>query len=242
MKSKLFKFLRELKLKYNRIRVDSKFSLSKFISNDFGFSRGTPIDRYYIEKFIEKNRNYISGNVLEFGDNYYYKKYANSKNSRCDIFTSELEFKTGRKDKIYGDLTKVNPENFTQYDCIICTNVLNFIFDIDSATIGITKLLKPNGICILTLAGYSTHISKYDYDRWGDYWRFTDKSAELLFNNYLEIVDKNLYGNYFAASAQINGYSLEDIDPSMANLFCKEYLMTIGLVLKKGDIFCPTVT
>src|SRR4051794_37443694 len=41
------------------------------ISTVFGFDRGTPIDRYYIETFLSKNADDIRGRVLEIGDNSY---------------------------------------------------------------------------------------------------------------------------------------------------------------------------
>src|SRR5438094_3360732 len=35
------------------------------ISTDFGYDRGTPIDRYYIEAFLSHHRSSIRGHVLE---------------------------------------------------------------------------------------------------------------------------------------------------------------------------------
>ena len=42
---------------------------------DFGITRGTPIDRKYIEQFLEKYREDIKGEVLEIADNTYTLKY-----------------------------------------------------------------------------------------------------------------------------------------------------------------------
>jgi len=50
----------------------------KPISRKFGFDRGTPIDRYWINKFIEENSQYIKGNVLEIGDSRYTKEFGKS--------------------------------------------------------------------------------------------------------------------------------------------------------------------
>jgi len=38
------------------------------ISRVFGFDRGTPIDRVYIENFLEKNKNLIKGVVCEIAE------------------------------------------------------------------------------------------------------------------------------------------------------------------------------
>ena len=47
----------------------------KPISRLFGFDRGQPIDRYYIETFLQKNRSDIGGRVLEIGDPGYTLKF-----------------------------------------------------------------------------------------------------------------------------------------------------------------------
>ena len=38
------------------------------LSRDWGWDRGTPIDRYYIARFLEANGKDISGRVLEIKD------------------------------------------------------------------------------------------------------------------------------------------------------------------------------
>ena len=38
------------------------------ISSNFGFDRGTPIDRYYIERFLHRHTSDIQGRALEVGD------------------------------------------------------------------------------------------------------------------------------------------------------------------------------
>ena len=35
------------------------------LSNDFGYDRGTPVDRYYIERFLAQHRSDVRGRVLE---------------------------------------------------------------------------------------------------------------------------------------------------------------------------------
>lgn len=42
----------------------------------FGADHGKPLDRVYIEKFLEKNKLFITGNVVEVADNFYTMKYA----------------------------------------------------------------------------------------------------------------------------------------------------------------------
>src|SRR3990170_7811785 len=39
------------------------------ISREFGFDRGLPVDRHYIERFLSAHSSDIRGRVLEIGDN-----------------------------------------------------------------------------------------------------------------------------------------------------------------------------
>ena len=60
---------------FNRVKrffyqVDvSKLNVNP-VSREFGFDRGTPIDRYYIEKFLGENADKIKGNILEIAENF----------------------------------------------------------------------------------------------------------------------------------------------------------------------------
>lgn len=55
------------------------------ISSKFGFDRGTPIDRYYIEKFLNNYREYIHGKCLEITDNTYTKRFGGKEVVQSDV-------------------------------------------------------------------------------------------------------------------------------------------------------------
>ena len=44
------------------------------ISDIFGFDRGRPIDRHYIESFLSRNVADVHGHVLEFADSEYTRR------------------------------------------------------------------------------------------------------------------------------------------------------------------------
>ena len=48
---------------------------TKPVSKVFGLDRGIPIDRYYIEQFLEQNKSFIKGAVLEIAESTYSKKF-----------------------------------------------------------------------------------------------------------------------------------------------------------------------
>src|SRR5829696_1913433 len=48
------------------------------LSDNWGFDRGTPVDRYYINKFLDKYRSDITGRVLEVKDSGYTDRYGSN--------------------------------------------------------------------------------------------------------------------------------------------------------------------
>ena len=207
---------------------------NQFLSNDYGDSRGTPITRFYIQDFFLNLNHFDWGNCLEFGDNRYIKQFGKN-------VTENHTFKFSNKFKhhdniFYGDLTKFSTLPEKKFDLIVCTNVLNFIFDVKSAIRGIHRMLKKNGKCIVTVDGPSSHISRFDMERWGDFWRFTNLSAKKIFEQLNFKVEKNItYGNPYACSAQLNGFSTQDIDQSKLFPSDQDYQLLIALYLtKKG--------
>jgi SAM-dependent methyltransferase len=197
------------------------------VSRQFGLDRGTPVDRYYIEKFLSENQQFIYGDVLEIAETTYTQKFGLNIRS-CEVLHYD---DSNRKATIIGDLTKPEtlPEN--KIDCFICTQTLNFIFDVQKAIEGSYKLLKPGGCFLCTVSGIS-QISRYDMDRWGDYWRFTDLSIRIMMEavfgkGNVEVVT---FGNVFASTVFLHGLATDDL-PHIAilDVIDKDYQVTIGI-------------
>ena len=213
-----------------KLKVKSYFvSLSKVtpFSSTFGLDRGTPIDRLFIEHFLMTHNDNIKGKVLEIAESTYTKKFG------IGVDVSQiLHFDVSNKQAtIIGDLSLPQdlPECFT--DCFICTQTLNFIYDIKSAIIGCHKLLNVGGVFLGTVAGLS-QISRYDMERWGDYWRFTDLSIKKMFEEVFGEghVEVQIYGNALAATAFIQGLSVEDIPNINKLMYMDEnYQIIIGI-------------
>ena len=180
------------------------------ISRVFGFDRGTPIDRYYIERFLGTNKKAIHGRVLEFGDDEYFRKLA-APNSSVSIFQAT---DGNAAATIVGDL---GSEAFLEgrqlgFDCILCTQVLQVIFPVRQAVENLYTMLRPGGVLLLTASGIS-QISRYDMERWGDYWRFTSLSLRKLFASACPdaALEIHAYGNVLAAVGFLHGLSAEEL-------------------------------
>jgi hypothetical protein len=196
----------------------------KPISKVFALDRGMPIDRVYIEDFLSKNKQNIKGVVCEIADNSYSKKFG------TDVSQYEILHYTddNQNATIVGDLSDISTLPQNKIDCFILTQTLNFIYDFKSAIKGLHHMLNGGGIALVTVSGIS-QISRYDYERWGDYWRFTDMSIRKAFEEVFGDgnVEIEVYGNVLSATAFLQGISAEEL--TKKELFYKDddYQMTI---------------
>jgi len=209
------------------------FFLNKNIfpaSRLFGFDRGKPIDRYYIEKFLSEHHTSIRGNVLEVSEDTYSKMFG-SQIQRIDILHVSNE---NNRATIIGDLTQTITLPEDSFNCFICTQTLNFIYDFKKAIEGIKHLLKPGGTALITVAGIC-QVSKYDEERWGDFWRFCPNGIEKSFQEVFgkDQVNVFVYGNCEAAVSLLQGLAVNEKQKRFLDRADSEYPVTIGIVAKK---------
>lgn len=203
--------LSKYKKKHPEIDMFSMLINKKPLSRNFGAERGRPIDRYYIEDFIKYNKDYIYGSVMEFGDNMYSARYGKDR-----IRKQYVAHVRG-----WGDNSiKLNLETGEGVedglvDCLICTQVLQYIYDLRKAFSNIYRLLKKNGVALITVPGIKS-ISLVDDENWGDRWSFTEKSLlelskEFFCENNMMI---KVYGNVKVAMGYLYGLCIEDFEES----------------------------
>jgi SAM-dependent methyltransferase len=181
------------------------------ISRHFGYDRGLPIDRYYIEKFLSKNAADVKGHVLEIGDNSYTSQFGGDRVNESDV----LHIVEGNPQAtIVGDLTNAEHIASDKFDCFILTQTLQCIYDTRSAIRTIYRILKPGGVVLATFSG----ISLTPPDEWGDYWcwNFTSQSGKRLFAEFFPEANIQVesYGNVLAAIAFLQGLATEELDSS----------------------------
>lgn len=226
----LAEWVRYLTRKKIRV-VFNDFSVAKPVSKLFGFDRGTPIDRHYIEKFLAGKAHLIRGRVLEVGDSGYSRRFGGGDVEAFEVLHADSRNSAAT---IVGDLTDVNTLPPDAIDCFVCTQTFNFIFDIRKAVQGAYHVLKPRGVLLATVGGIG-QISRYDMKRWGDYWRFTDASIRKLFDPVFGGgVEVQTYGNVLAATAFLQGIVVEDLpDPALLDEQDEDYQVVIAFVARK---------
>ena len=200
------------------------------VSRVFGFDRGLPIDRYYIERFLAKNAPLIKGHVMEIEESTYSDRFGRATRTERLRYTGE----PGPGIRI-GDLTKPETLPEGELDAFICTQTLNFIYDMKAAVVGLHHALKPGGHALVTVAGL-VQISRFDADRWGDFWRFTPQSAQRLFEEVFGSAQVHVeaFGNSYAVACLHKGFATEECDKALLDKADPDYPLLITIKARKA--------
>ena len=203
------------------------------LSRRFGYDRGTPIDRKYIESFLEKFRHDIRGRVLEIGDRSYTRQFGADRVTTSDV----LHVEHGHEGvTIVADLSGPGVPHEVRFDCIIITQTLQLIFDLDTAVSNLYSMLAPGGVALVTVPSASP-VVRDQGDPDCDCWRFTASGLRRLFARKFERCDLSVfsYGNVLTASAFLYGMSAEDLKPGQLDMHDPDIPVIVAIRAPKPD-------
>ena len=179
------------------------------ISDDWGFDRGQPIDRYHIERFLEAERGRVQGRVLEIDTNDYTARFGGSAVTRSDVLhlSERLPGVT-----LIGNLATGDGIPEGAFDCVIVTQTLQFIYDVHGAVRTLNRIVKPGGTVLATLPGLSP-VTVAEDGSWGSCWALTSHSAARLFGEAFAggEVEVRTAGNVLTATAFLQGIAAEEL-------------------------------
>src|SRR5919108_924888 len=95
-------------------------------SDHYGYDRGQPVDRYYIERFLEDRRRAIRGEVLEVGDAEYTRRFGSDRVTRSDVVDIDP---ARRQATLIADLCAPASLPASRFDCVILTQTLQLLAD-----------------------------------------------------------------------------------------------------------------
>jgi SAM-dependent methyltransferase len=210
-----------------------RFRRLRPISGNFGYDRGQPIDRYYIENFLARFAGDIRGRVLEVGDDSYTMRFGRDRVIVSDV----LHVTEGNPQAtIVADLTCADHIPSDAFDCVILTQTLHLIYDVRLAIRTLRRILKPGGVLLATFPG----ISQIDRGQWGDewYWSFTSRSARRLFEEAFPApnVEVRAHGNVLVAIAFLHGLAMEELREEELGYFDPFYEVLITLRAVKPEV------
>jgi glycosyltransferase involved in cell wall biosynthesis len=199
-------------------------------STVFGYDRGGPIDRYYIDNFLQLHADSIKGRVLEIGDNEYTLRFGRAKVTQSDVLHVEAG---SPKATFVGDLCNTALLPAEAFDCIILTQTLHLIYNYQDAINNCYRILKPGGALLLTVPG----ISQIDHHEWKEiwFWSFTGYSLKRILSGPFpkEGVRIDTHGNVLVASAFLYGMGLPELKKEQVDYCDPHYQVTITALAVK---------
>jgi SAM-dependent methyltransferase len=176
------------------------------ISDEYGRDRGTPIDRYYIEGFLERERRFIRGRVLEVLDAAYTRRFGIGV-QQSEVLDIDA---TNPNATIVADLTAADVIPSGSFDCVILTQTLQYVYDVRAAVEHVSRMLEPGGVALCTLPSV-TRVGRRSLE--SEYWRFTVASARSLFEASFGrgAVEVESHGNVLTSIAFLSGLAAEEL-------------------------------
>jgi SAM-dependent methyltransferase len=178
------------------------------VSLDWGFERGLPIDRRYIEEFMARHAGDIRGRVLEIQEPVYTERFGGSSVQTGDV----LDVSPANPGAtIVADLRAAPNIPDASYDCLIVTQTLHVIDDVGAAVAECERILKPGGVLLATFPSASRVCLEYGPD--GDFWRVTEAAVRRLATEAFpsEQVTVRSRGNVLSSSAFLYGVASQEL-------------------------------
>lgn len=198
---------------------------AKPLSDVWGEDRGTPIDRYYIEGFLQKHTADVKGHVLEVQEDDYSRRFGGDRVTRQDVLNLES---SNPRATIIGDLANPATLPVASFDCIILTQTLHLVFDMSAAIANIHRALRPGGVALITVPGI-TPLDRHLY-RDGWFWSLTEPALQRLLSGPFpsENVLCETYGNLYSATAFLHAAAIEEVSKAKLDKRDRVYPVTVA--------------
>ena len=202
------------------------------IDPNWGFERGTPIDRVYVEHFVGAHAADIRGRVLEIAAPDYTSRFGQGVTA-VDVLMAE---EGNPQATIVADLTHAPHISDDTFDCAIVTQTLQFVYDVGAALATLHRILVPGGVLLATAPGL-TKISPIEDAAYGEWWHYTARSlgrlaAEAFGDANVEVES---FGNVLAATGFLYGLAASDLDPDEVHVHDPLFEVVIGLRATKRE-------
>lgn len=172
----------------------------------WGIERGTPLERYYVDRFIAARADRVTGRVLEVGAAEYATRFGRRVRS-VDVLDVDPANRIATR---VGDLGTPGVLEADRWDCFLLLFTLQYPRDLTTALAQSWACLAPGGTLFLAVPG----LTRMDPDnRANDRHRFTPvRLRELLAETCGDAeVEVETYGNLLVVVAYLLGLAAEDL-------------------------------
>jgi SAM-dependent methyltransferase len=176
------------------------------LSDHYGRERGTPVDRYYIERFLADEGEAITGRVLEVLNRDYTERFGRAV-ERSDV----LDIDPSNADAtVVADLAAADAIPSDAFDCFVLTQTLQYVYDLEAAVAHVHRILRPGGTVLCSVPAVS-RVDRSTLD--SEYWRLTAATCSRLFGDAFAGGDVRVRGrgNVLVAVAFLIGMAAEEL-------------------------------
>jgi peptidoglycan/xylan/chitin deacetylase (PgdA/CDA1 family)/SAM-dependent methyltransferase len=191
------------------------------VSKNFGFDRGSPMDRGPIETFLLRHSGDIAGRILEVKDPAYARRFSKP-GSQIDVL--DIDASNPKADIIASIETGEGIADDT-YDCIILTQVLQYVFDLKSAVRTLSRILKPGGVLLLSVCGITRARKKDGPWYWSLHAPAVRRLLEEDFDERKVLVES--HGNLLRAAAFLYGLAEDELPAELRSKEDEEFTIVV---------------
>lgn len=208
------------------------------ISRDWGYERGTPIDRRYIEEFLSAHSSDVRGAVLEVQEDEFTRAYGGPRVEASTVVDIDA---ANAGASIVADLRCAPGVPGNQFDCIILTQTLHVIDDMPAVLRECHRILKPGGVLLATVPSASRVCLEYGRD--GDFWRATPAGARALVRSSFApaAVSTSAFGNVLTNVAFLHGLATAELSDAEFEPSDPYFPAIAGIRARKGTWPCERV-
>ncbi len=200
------------------------------LSDDYGFERGTPLDRKYIEGFLAAHRDAIRGSVLEVGDDHYAARFGGNKVSERHVVDIDA---TNPNATVVADLSAEGSLPAKAYDCIILTQTLHLLPEPGIGIENCQRALNRGGSLLLTAPALSRLSPTFPTS---DFWRFMPAGIDRLFRRHWSgPFSVQSFGNLRVCLGFLLAEVVEDLPEQTLALNDHRYPLTVAVHAQPGN-------
>jgi SAM-dependent methyltransferase len=178
-------------------------------SERYGFDRGLPVDRHYIERFLARHAQDVRGRVLEVADARYTERFGGAAVEQSDVVDIDPD---NVRASIVADLCEPGSLPASSFECLLITQTLQLLPDLDTGLGNAWRALAPGGVLLATVPS----LSRVDrHLREVDLWRFTPRGFEQALRRACPdatALEVEGFGNLVTGIAFLLGLAAEELD------------------------------
>lgn len=200
-------------------------------SRKWGYDRGTPVDRIYIEQFLLRYAGDVKGACLEVMSDDYTVRFGGARVTRRDVLDIDP---ANTRATVVADLGEEDSLPAGRFDCVLCTQTLHLIPDMRVALANVWRAVAPGGTLLLTVPALGRHDTSKSFHH--DRWRVTQSGLEWMLSALPDgRAETVTYGNVLSCTAFLYGLAAEELRADEIDVLDPGFPLIVAARVRKGS-------